>query len=74
MSLDVSAKATLGHFHLDAKFASDGRITALFGRSGSGKTTIVNIIAGLLTPARGRVAVDGEVLFDSETGARITAK
>ncbi len=48
-----------------AKFKSDARIIALFGKSGSGKTTIVNAIAGLVTPDRGRIAIDNEVLFDS---------
>ena len=43
-------------------------MTALFGRSGSGKTSIINVIAGLLRPAQGRVALNGELLFDSSRG------
>jgi molybdate transport system ATP-binding protein len=48
-----------------AKFSAAGGVTALFGPSGAGKTTIVNMIAGLLAPKRGRIALDDAVLFDS---------
>jgi molybdate transport system ATP-binding protein len=73
MSVEVAARTKLGDFALDAAFASEGRTTALFGRSGSGKTSLVNVIAGLLRPAEGRVAVDGTVLFDSEAGINVPA-
>jgi molybdate transport system ATP-binding protein len=43
-------------------------VTALFGRSGSGKTSVLNAIAGLLRPDRGRIAFDGEALYDSGAG------
>ena len=46
-------------------------VTALFGSSGAGKTSIVNMVAGLLKPDSGRVAVDGHVLFDSEHGINL---
>ncbi len=50
----------------------DGRtLTALFGRSGAGKTSLVNVIGGLLRPDRGRIAVDGRVLIDTERGIDI---
>ncbi|WP_342361891.1 molybdenum ABC transporter ATP-binding protein [Terrarubrum flagellatum] len=67
-AIDVDVERRLGAFHLHAKFQSDGRLTALFGRSGSGKTSLVNIIAGLLKPERGRVAIDGAPLVDIERG------
>lgn len=66
--LDVSVTHRLGDFRLDAAFAADGRLTVLFGRSGSGKTSLVNVIAGLVRPDRGRVAIDGEVLVDTQAG------
>jgi len=49
-----------------ASLRSDARVLALFGRSGSGKSTVINIIAGLVRADRGRVVVDGETWFDSD--------
>jgi molybdate transport system ATP-binding protein len=71
--LSVSITHRLGAFTLDAEFASEGGLTALFGRSGAGKTSLVNTIAGLIRPDRGRVAVDGEVLTDTATGRFVPA-
>jgi molybdate transport system ATP-binding protein len=66
--IEIAVEHQLGQFRLDAAFASDGRLTALFGRSGSGKTSLVNMIGGLIRPKRGRVVVDGQVLVDTERG------
>jgi molybdate transport system ATP-binding protein len=66
--LHVSAQTRLGGFVLDVELQSAGGVTALFGRSGSGKTSIINVIAGLLRPARGRVELNGALLFDSARG------
>ncbi len=64
--IEVDVSRRLGAFRLDVAFSTDTQgITALFGRSGAGKTCIVNMLAGLLTPERGRIAVNGQVLFDS---------
>jgi molybdate transport system ATP-binding protein len=71
MMLEVSVRRRLGAFTLDAAFHSDGGVTALFGRSGSGKTSVLNAIAGLLRPERGRVALDGETLFDAAAGVDV---
>ena len=68
MKLEVAAYKAVGSFVLDAIFTSTGRLTALFGRSGSGKTSVLNAIAGLLRPVRGRIALDGEALFDASAG------
>jgi molybdate transport system ATP-binding protein len=68
MSLDVSVTHHLGSFTLDAHFVSAGRLTALFGRSGSGKTSLVNAIAGLVRPDRGRILVGGTTLVDTQRG------
>src|SRR5215472_4838321 len=64
--LTVQIEKRLGDFTLGARFESAGGITAVFGPSGAGKTTLVNAIAGLIAPDRGRIAIDGTVLFDSE--------
>jgi molybdate transport system ATP-binding protein len=67
--IDVAIEKRLGAFSLDARFAApDSGITALFGRSGAGKTSLVNALAGLIRPDRGRITVAGEPLFDSERG------
>ncbi|MBY5804493.1 molybdenum ABC transporter ATP-binding protein [Rhizobium ruizarguesonis] len=68
MTLIVEAKQRLGAFSLDAAFTSERGVTALFGRSGSGKTSMIRIIAGLAHPDEGRVVLDGEVLTETETG------
>lgn len=66
MTLLVTARHRLGSFSLDASFTSEGGVTALFGRSGSGKTSMIRIIAGLTKPDHGKVLLDGETLADSE--------
>jgi len=68
MSLRVDVERRLGAFTLQVNFSAGVGLTALFGKSGSGKTSLVNVIAGLLKPDRGRVEVDGRVLFDRERG------
>jgi molybdate transport system ATP-binding protein len=68
MTLTVDIRHRLGAFKLEAAFTSEGGITALFGRSGSGKTSIIRIIAGLMRPDHGRVVFDGTVLADTEKG------
>ncbi|MDI7862250.1 molybdenum ABC transporter ATP-binding protein [Rhizobiaceae bacterium n13] len=68
MSLIVEARHRLGQFSLDAAFTSAGGVTALFGRSGSGKTSIVRIVAGLTRPDAGRVVLDDTVLVDTARG------
>jgi molybdate transport system ATP-binding protein len=66
--LEVDVVHRLGAFTLDARFTSEGRLTVLFGRSGAGKTSLVNAVAGLVRPERGHVIVDGQVLFDHAAG------
>ncbi len=65
MSLMVEARHEFGSFKLDANFTADGGVTALFGRSGSGKTSLMRIIAGLVRPIHGKVVLDDEVLLDT---------
>lgn len=69
MSLSVALRHGYPGFTLDVAFEAPMGVTALFGRSGSGKTTVVNAVAGLLRPDAGRVAVDGAVLVDTARGA-----
>ena len=63
--LSVDAQKMLGEFYIAARFDATGSVTALFGPSGAGKTSLVNMIAGLVTPDRGRIVLDDTVLFDA---------
>ncbi|MBL8310012.1 MAG: molybdenum ABC transporter ATP-binding protein [Burkholderiales bacterium] len=53
---------------ISARFTSQARVLALFGRSGSGKSTVINVVAGLVHADRGVVKVDGEILLDTARG------
>jgi molybdate transport system ATP-binding protein len=66
LAVDVEKK--LGALKLAVRFEAAGGATALFGPSGAGKTTVVNMIAGLLTPDRGAIALNGTTLFDAAAG------
>ncbi len=63
--LAVDVEKELGAFKLAVRFEAAGGVTALFGPSGAGKTTIVNMIAGLLQPDRGSIVLGDKVLFDA---------
>jgi len=71
--LSVDVEKRLGEFSLAVQFAAEGGVTALFGPSGAGKTTLVNMIAGLAKPDRGRIAFDDTVLFDSTARINVPA-
>jgi molybdate transport system ATP-binding protein len=71
MALEVDVERRIGALALRARFSCAPGVTALIGPSGAGKTSLVNLIAGLLRPDRGRIAVDGTVLFSSEAGLSV---
>ncbi len=64
MSLDVVLKHRFGGFVLDASFSADTGVTALFGPSGAGKTSIVHMLAGLARPDAGRVVIGGRTVLN----------
>ncbi len=66
MSLDLHIKHRFGDFALDAQIQAGAGVTALFGRSGAGKTSIVNAVAGLLQPETAQISFDGETLCDTD--------
>jgi molybdate transport system ATP-binding protein len=68
MTLDLDVRHRQGTFTLEARIHSQGRLTALFGQSGAGKTTLVNAIGGLIRPSEGRIEVNGRVLVDTARG------
>ena len=70
LSIDVERRQ--GDFLIKAKFrqAQIG-VTALFGPSGAGKTSIVNMVAGLTKPDRGNIKINGNTVFDSDKGINL---
>jgi molybdate transport system ATP-binding protein len=68
MTLDVAIQHRFATFTLDVAFTAPAGITALFGRSGAGKTTVVNVVAGLIRPDQGRISVNSHRLLDTQAG------
>jgi molybdate transport system ATP-binding protein len=66
--LAVDVEKQLGALRLAVRFKAAGGATALFGPSGAGKTSVVNMIAGLFTPDSGSIAIGDTVLFDAKRG------
>ena len=74
MSFEVTVERRLGDRTISAAFVSEGGLTALFGPSGAGKTSILNMVAGLLRPDAGRIVVGDRVLFDNAASIDIAAR
>ena len=72
--LEVAFRKRLGSFTVDVEFTvpSSG-ITGLFGASGAGKTSVLSVLAGLAHPDKGRIAMDGAVLYDNVIGTCVAA-
>jgi ABC-type sulfate/molybdate transport systems ATPase subunit len=74
MSLEVAIEKNVQGFRLAVEFTADGAPLGLLGPSGSGKTMTLRAIAGLETPDRGRIVLQGRVLFDSERRINVPAR
>jgi molybdate transport system ATP-binding protein len=73
--LQVDIRLQRGTFQLDTRFTAPvPGVTALFGRSGCGKTTVVNLLAGLIRQGEGRMSLGDEVWFDSARGICVPAE
>src|SRR5215469_6003176 len=68
MSAEVAIRHRQGTFLLDVTFTAGRGVTALFGPSGAGKTSIVHVLAGLTRPDRGRVVLENRIVLDTENG------
>lgn len=68
MAFDIDLAVTRGGRRIAVRFAGDARVVSLFGPSGAGKTSVLDMIAGLLRPAGGHIRVGGETLFDTAQG------
>jgi molybdate transport system ATP-binding protein len=66
--LDIDLNLKRGAFNLALKCQFTQPVTGIFGASGAGKSTLLGMIAGLIKPDSGRLAIDGQVLFDSAQG------
>ena len=71
MSFDIRVEKQLGEATVGLDLTAGEGLTVLFGPSGIGKTSVLNMVAGLLRPDRGRIAVGGDTLFDSAAGVDI---
>lgn len=74
MALTVDIEKKLGHFHLKSSFEAKNEMLAILGASGCGKSMTLKCIAGIETPDRGIIALDGRVLFDSGKKINLPAR
>lgn len=68
MSFDVTVTLQRASRQLAYALTAGPGLTALFGPSGAGKTSLLDAVAGLLRPASGRMVINGAVLFDADAG------
>lgn len=69
LAVEIAHRA--GSLRLQACFTLASERAALFGPSGTGKTTLLRILAGLVVPDEGRIALDGQVLTDRAHGVQV---
>src|SRR5690348_5108373 len=74
MTLEVEIAKKLPDFTLEVSFNSGSGPLSILGPSGAGKTMLLRCIAGLESPDRGRIALEGRTLFDSDRGVRVPAR
>jgi molybdate transport system ATP-binding protein len=68
MSFDIDIAYRRGTHDIALRLIAKPGLTALFGPSGAGKTSLLNMVAGLLRPDRGHIRIGDETLFDSKAG------
>jgi molybdate transport system ATP-binding protein len=74
MSFEIDVAKRIGEREISLSLSAGEGATVLVGRSGVGKTSMLNMIAGLLTPDRGRIVVAGETLFDAAAGIDVAPR
>ena len=72
--IDCHIQLTQGQFSLDQRFQSDQSVIGLFGASGSGKTTILHSIAGLIKPQSGWIKIQNQTWFDREQNINLSTQ
>ena len=73
MTLDVDIALRRSSLNIAVNFTAAVGVTALFGASGAGKTSVLNMIAGVLSPTEGRIVAEDAVLFDKAAGISLPA-
>jgi molybdate transport system permease protein len=71
-SLEISVEKVLEYFNLEVGFRAGQSALGLLGASGAGKSMTLRMIAGIVAPDRGRIVLNGRVLYDSATGKKIS--
>ncbi|MFA5984604.1 MAG: ATP-binding cassette domain-containing protein [Methylococcaceae bacterium] len=71
MLLEINVKLRRGLFDLTTQFSVNGTSVGLYGKSGAGKSTVLGLIAGLIQPQSGYIALGGKTLFDSKKGIMV---
>ncbi|KKW79517.1 molybdenum ABC transporter ATPase [Acinetobacter sp. AG1] len=72
--IDCHIQLKQGQFDLDQRFQSDQPVIGLFGASGSGKTTILHSIAGLVTPQAGWIKIKNQTWFNQAQKINLTTQ
>jgi len=73
-SFDLHFTLIQGSVTIEIAASAQARAVALFGPSGAGKTSVLEVIAGLRTPQRGRLVIDGRVLFDRDAAVNVAPR
>lgn len=72
-TLEISVEKALEYFNLEVKFCAGRGAVGLLGASGAGKSMTLRMIAGIVAPDRGRIVLNGRVLYDSTTHHNVRA-
>ena len=71
MGVSFQIVKKLDRFSVDMEYSFEEGVLVIQGESGAGKTTVLNCIAGLKQPDRGRIAIDGRIVFDEKTNVPV---
>ena len=74
MSFDIHVRRMIGERSVALSCRTDASLVALVAPSGAGKTSILDMVAGIRTPDRGRIVIGGKTMFDSEAGINVPAE
>nr|WP_295668847.1 ATP-binding cassette domain-containing protein [Sphingomonas sp.] len=74
MSFEIHVTKRLGDREIALDLSAEGGVTILFGPSGAGKTSVLNMVAGLLRPDSGMIRVGGETVFDAGGGIDVAVE